>query len=82
MYTTCKLPPSLPHFSHGTIIQTGIQFVLYSHVFHTTVFALFKFKTLRFISKGPQLKYIFVNPFLVSTQPQKCFILEINIFLN
>ena len=24
MYTMGKLPPSSPHFNHGTIIQTGI----------------------------------------------------------
>ena len=46
MYTMGKLPPLSPHFIHGTIIRTGIQLVLYSHVFNTTVFALFKFKTL------------------------------------
>ena len=24
VYTMSKLPPSLPHFNHGTIIRTGV----------------------------------------------------------
>ena len=46
MYTMGKLPPLSPHFIHGTIIRTGIWLVLHSNVFNTTVFAIFKFKTL------------------------------------
>ena len=51
MCTMGKLLPLSPHFIHGTIIRTGIQFVLYFHVFNTTVFALFKFKTFNLNSK-------------------------------
>ena len=56
MHAMGKLSSLSPHFIHGTIIQTGIWLALYSHVFNTTVFALFKFKTLIFILKGPQCK--------------------------
>ena len=56
MHTVGKLSSLSPHFIHGTIIQTGIWLAFYSHVFNTTVFALFKFKTLIFILKGPQCK--------------------------
>ena len=51
-----KLTPLSPHFIHETIIRTSIWLVQYSHIFNTTVFALFKFKTLIFILKGPQWK--------------------------
>ena len=46
MYTLGKLLPSSPLCNHGTILRTGIQLVLYFHVFNATVFPLFKFKTL------------------------------------
>ena len=29
MYITAKLPPSSPHFNHGTILRTGIYPALY-----------------------------------------------------
>ena len=56
MYTAGKLPPLSPHFNHGTIIRTVTQLVLYSHGFNTTVFALFKFKTLIFNFKGTTME--------------------------
>ena len=49
MYTMGKLPSLSHHFIHGTITRTGIQVVLYSHVFNTNVFAFFYLKTLMFL---------------------------------
>ena len=46
MYTMGKLPTSSLHFNHETIIRTRIYLVIYSYVLNTTVFSLFKFKTL------------------------------------
>ena len=54
MYTMGRLLPLSPRFIRGTVIRTGIWLVLYSHVFDTTIFVLFKFKTLIFILKGRQ----------------------------
>ena len=56
MYAMGKLPPLSPHFINGTKIRTRIQLALYSHFFNTTVFTLFKSKTLIFILKGPPWK--------------------------
>ena len=49
MYTMGKLPSLSHHFIHGTITRTGIQVVLYSHVFNTNVFVFFYLKTLMFL---------------------------------
>ena len=43
MYTICKLPPSLPHFNHGTIMRTEIAYIL---CFNTTIFPLCKYLVL------------------------------------
>ena len=71
MYAMGKLPPLSPHFINGTKIRTRIQLALYPHFFNTTVFTLFKSKTLIFILKGPPWKQSYVNAFLVSSQSQK-----------
>ena len=47
---------SYGYITNRKIIRTGILLVVYSHVFITPVFPLFKFKTLIFILKGPQWK--------------------------
>ena len=43
MYTIGKLPPSLPHFNHGTIMRTEIACIL---CFNTTIFPLCKYLVL------------------------------------
>ena len=47
---------SYGYITNRNIIRTGILLVVYSHVFITPVFPLFKFKTLIFILKVPQWK--------------------------
>ena len=47
MYTMNKLPPSSPHFNHGTIIRTGIYSLYYIPMFLILLFfSLLKFKIL------------------------------------
>ena len=55
MYITAKLPPSSPHFNHGTILRTGIYPALY---FLFSILLLFLFKTLCYLQACKNTKYV------------------------